>query len=302
MTEAVRLFAGAMSGTSADGVDVALVQITGHGTEMACKLLHHHHRKYDAMLKEKIFAVRGSGAARFSELGDLARDISLAYAAAINEALLGAGLHAEDLAAVAAHGQTLYHEPPLTIQWFDPSLVAGEVGCSVISDFRRADCAAGGQGAPLVPFADYVLFRDPAKTRVLVNIGGIANLTYLPAGGSLQKVVAFDTGPGNCISDHLMRSANQLDPGYDVGGRLALEGKPNEALVYNILHRRYFLADPPKTTDVPSMIALWEDTLRQNLGANRKLSLNDALATACLLCAGPSPRRCGISPPIRRMS
>src|SRR6185295_11728082 len=123
------------------------------------------------------------------------REISLTYAAAVNEALSASHLSATDLAAVAAHGQTLYHDPPNTIQWLDPSLIAAEVGCPVVSDFRRADLAAGGQGAPLVPFADYILFRHPTKNRVLLNIGGIANLTHIPAGATLEQVTAFDTGP-----------------------------------------------------------------------------------------------------------
>src|SRR5829696_8036035 len=181
-----RIIAGAMSGTSADGVDVALTRITGRGTSMTAQLIHHHHRPYDAATRTEIFAFRGADArCDLARLAQLGRTISLSYAAAVNEALAAAHLSANDLAAVAAHGQTLYHAPPNTIQWFDPSLVAAEVGCPVVSDFRRADCAAGGQGAPLVPFADYVLFCHASKNRVLLNIGGIANLTWLPAGGSL---------------------------------------------------------------------------------------------------------------------
>src|SRR5204863_4802922 len=98
-----------------------------------------------------------------------------------------------------AHGQTLFHDPPNSIQWFDPALVAAEVGCAVVSDFRRADLAAGGQGAPLVPFADYILFRDAKINRVLLNLGGIANITWIPAGGAMKDVLAFDAGPANCV-------------------------------------------------------------------------------------------------------
>src|SRR5205085_8467395 len=119
--------------------------------------------------------------------------------------LAAAGMSADRLAAVAAHGQTLFHHPPDSIQWLDPSLLAAEVGCAVVSDFRRADCAAGGQGAPLVPFADYILFRDAKKSRVLLNLGGIANLTWIPAGAAPTDLIGFDTGPANCVLDHLAR-------------------------------------------------------------------------------------------------
>ncbi len=199
----VRYIAGAMSGTSADGVDVAITRVTGRGLEMGAGLVKHHHRAYSSELRREIFAFR-AGEVRedvLSRLTVMGREISLTYAAAVNEALAAAAMNADGLAAVSAHGQTLFHEPPGTIQWFDPSLVAAEVGCAVVSDFRRADLAAGGQGAPLVPFADYLLFRHPTKNRVLLNIGGIANITYLKAGGTIDEVIAFDTGPGNCISD-----------------------------------------------------------------------------------------------------
>src|SRR5688500_2071236 len=175
-----RLIAGAMSGTSADGVDVAIVRIDGRGFAMNAKLVRHHHVRYDPVLRDNIFALRAAQEGPLKELAQIARDVSLSYARAVNEALHAERLTCNDLAAIAAHGQTLFHKPPCTIQWLDPALLAAEVGCAVVSDFRRADCAAGGQGAPLVPFADYVLFRHATHHRLLINVGGIANVTYIP--------------------------------------------------------------------------------------------------------------------------
>src|SRR5688500_2715009 len=254
-----RLIAGAMSGTSADGVDVALTRITGRGTSMTAQLIHHHHRPYDAATRAEIFAFRGGEAScNLARLAMLGRTISWRYATAVREALDAAQLRTSDLTAIAAHGQTLFHDPPNTIQWFDPALVAAEVGCPVVSDFRRADLAAGGQGAPLVPFADYILFRHPTKTRVLLNIGGIANLTYLPASGSIDSLLAFDTGPGNCVIDHLCRAEFADGPGYDEGGAIGRRGQsPSREAVSFLLAQPYFKAKPPKSTDGPAMIALF---------------------------------------------
>ena len=275
MSSNARILAGAMSGTSADGVDVALVEITGRGLEMTAKLLHHHHRPHGALLKTSIFRIRESGTAQLAELAQLARNISLCYAAAVNEALLGANLSARDIAAVAAHGQTLYHAPPDTIQWLDPALIASETGCAVVSDFRRADCAAGGQGAPLVPFADYILFRHPTKNRVLLNIGGIANITYLRAGGTIDEVIAFDTGPGNCIADQVCRTHDPAGPGYDVGGQTARIAMPNRAALEKLLAAPFIRAAPPKSTDVPAMIRLFE-----SIEELRDVTFLERLATA----------------------
>ena len=275
-----RLIAGAMSGTSADGVDVALTRITGRGTSMTAQLIHHHHRSYDAATRNEIFAFRGGEAScNLARLAKLGRTISLTYATAVNEALAAAHLNAKDLAAVAAHGQTLYHGPPDTIQWFDPSLVAAEVGCAVVSDFRRADLAAGGQGAPLVPFADYILFRHPTKSRVLLNIGGIANLTYISAGASINQLIAFDTGPGNCISDYLCRTYDPTGPGYDHEGRLALTGRAHADIIKRFFEDAYFEKAPPKSTDTPSMIKLFQDSMHAGM------TLPDMLATACATSA-----------------
>jgi anhydro-N-acetylmuramic acid kinase len=276
-----RIIAGAMSGTSADGVDVALTRIAGRGTAMTAQLLRHHHRPYDADTRSEIFAFRGGDArCDLSRLAKLGRTISLTYAAAVNEALAAAHLSARDLAAVAAHGQTLYHAPPDSIQWFDPSLVAAEVGCPVVSDFRRADLAAGGQGAPLVPFADYILFRHPTKNRVLLNIGGIANLTWLPGGASLDQLVAFDTGPGNCVSDYLIRTRLSDGSTYDVGGALAMQGKVIGSLYYHFEDADYFAQRPPKSTDTPTMIALYEAARSRAVETNH-FTLHDELRTAC---------------------
>jgi anhydro-N-acetylmuramic acid kinase len=278
MSGQTRLIAGAMSGTSADGVDVAIVRIAGRGLKMSAQLVMHHQVAYDASLRQLIFATREQGSVRLSDLGKMGREISLTYARAVNEALDASGLSPSDLAAVAAHGQTLYHEPPNTIQWFDPALVAAQVGCAVVSDFRRADCAAGGQGAPLVPFADYLLFRHPTKNRVLLNIGGIANVTWLKAGGMIDGVIAFDTGPGNCVSDHLCRKLDPDGAGYDVGGERALAGKMHFPTAFAAARCGYIFGAPPKSTDGPAMIAVYHRTKSETGFTGTP---DDELATAC---------------------
>jgi anhydro-N-acetylmuramic acid kinase len=277
-----RLIAGAMSGTSADGVDVAITRLAGRGLDMTAELVLHHHRPYDPALRQAIFALRGEGRGELREIARIGREVSLTYAAAVTEALYAADLKASDLAAIAAHGQTLFHDVPLTIQYFDPSLVAYEVGCPVVSDFRRADIAAGGQGAPLVPFADYVLFRHATRGRILLNLGGIANLTYLPVGVTPDRVLAFDTGPANCVSDWLCRRHDPNGPGYDVGGRGALAGKPHVATAAAAARDEYIYKRPPKSTDGPAMVAAFEKAKR---AAGFTGSHEDELATACLFTA-----------------
>jgi anhydro-N-acetylmuramic acid kinase len=249
---------------------------------MTARLVARHHRPYAPPLRQTIFSMRGGEPVRLADLARCTRDVSLAYAAAITDALAAAGLPAGDVAAVAAHGQTMFHAPPDTMQIFDPALLAAETGCAVVSDFRRADCAAGGQGAPLVPFADFVLFRHPKRSRVLLNIGGIANLTFIPAGAALSDVVAFDTGPGNCVSDDLVRQHDSRGAGYDRAGAGASRGRPVDAIVRAVLADPYFSAAPPKSTDGPAMLGLF-DRARRAHGPGA--SPDDLLATACLITA-----------------
>ena len=289
-----RLIVGTMSGTSADGVDAAITRITGRGLDMKAELLLHHHHSYPPELREEIFAFRFDAVRDnfLSRLAKLGREISLATASAVNDSLAKAKLKSDDITAVAAHGQTLFHVVPNTIQWLDPALVARQTHCVVVSDFRRADLAAGGQGAPLVPFADYILFRDPRKNRILLNIGGIANITFLKANGDLQELIAFDTGPGNCVSDHLCRKYDPCGPGYDIGGQLALRGDPRDDLVRDhLLSAEYFDRPPPKSTDGPEMIRIFESlplALQPHLGKHDRASeqaLSDMLAMAALFTA-----------------
>lgn len=277
-----RLIAGAMSGTSADGIDVAVVAIEGRASQMSVTLLRHVHRAYPLQLRRAWLELRSAGRVELSTLARCGREITLAYADTIQEALTNARLRADDLAAVAAHGQTLFHNPPDTIQWIDPALLAARIGCSVVSDFRRADCAAAGQGAPLVPFGDYILFHHPARNRAVVNIGGIANITLLPAGAPLEKTLAFDTGPGNCISDHLVREHNPDGPGIDLDGRLASQGSVIQPLLERVRNHPCFAKTGPRSTDGPQMIELFLEARQQIGGANR---LQDQLATACALTA-----------------
>jgi anhydro-N-acetylmuramic acid kinase len=271
-----------MSGTSADGVDVALVRVGGRGAEMTARLIAAHHRPYDPILRRAIQELRTAGSGTLPSIAWISREVSIFHAAAINELLLSSGHAPAQIAAVAAHGQTLFHDPPDTVQVLDPSLVAAETGCAVVSDFRRADCAAGGQGAPLVPFADYCLFRHASLSRVVINIGGIANLTYLPAGGGLDQLIAMDTGPGNCISDHLARTHNPTGCGVDEGGQWAARGVPVYPLVNMFLSKPYFAQAPPKSTDGPAMVKLFSDCLGE-LG--RRFPPDYLLRTACLLTA-----------------
>ncbi|HMO26084.1 MAG TPA: anhydro-N-acetylmuramic acid kinase, partial [Tepidisphaeraceae bacterium] len=190
---------------------------------------------FDPALRHAIQQIRRSGHVGLAELARIGRQIADAYVRAVRSVCEAHQVAPADLAGVAAHGQTLFHAPPDTIQWLDPAILAHALGCPIISDFRRADLAAGGQGAPLVPFGDLILFRSAERARAIVNIGGIGNVTILPAGATLADVRAFDTGPGNCISDHLCQLTDPTGPGYDAGGQLASSGTVDDGLVEAML-------------------------------------------------------------------
>jgi anhydro-N-acetylmuramic acid kinase len=242
MTERPSLAVGIMSGTSLDGVDAALVRFADptHAT-----LLGFVSRPYTDAERARI---------RDGMAGSDVRALALLHAAladwagdAVQELLESANVLASDLALIAFPGQTIWHEPPaVSWQLGEPSVLAERFGVRVVSNFRARDCAAGGQGAPLVPMADVLLFGG-LEPRVLVNIGGMANLTYVPRRAQEEGAFAFDTGPGVALIDAIARL---VDPSraFDRDGELHAQGRPDEALLSELLRDEYFSAPPPKST------------------------------------------------------
>ncbi len=251
------LVAGIMSGTSADGIDVALAQISGRGFSLDVRTVAFHSLPYRESVRQEILAVTEAAlpAARVSQLHFL---LGEAFGSAVVGACSRSGVRLADLDLIGSHGQTIYHQPDptdccgsavrSTLQIGEAALIARSTGAPVVSDFRPADLAAGGQGAPLVPFADYVLFRDPDVSRVALNIGGIANVTVIPAGAGPEEVSAFDTGPGNMVMDGLVGALTGGAERFDRDGRMAARGTVDEGLLGYLLDDPYFDLAPPKST------------------------------------------------------
>lgn len=244
------LIAGVMSGTSLDGIDVALVRVAESGPRPAYTLHAFHCVPYAPELKETLLrACRGNLTMRALLALDV--DLGHAYAAAIADALEIAGVDPATLDVVGLHGQTVWHEPRrrphgVTAQIGSGAVVAEELGCPVVNDFRSADVAAGGEGAPLVPFCDLMLLASSETNRVALNIGGIANITWLPVGATADNLRAFDTGPGNALIDAAMRELRGQD--YDADGALAALGRPDLSLLEGLAGDPWFAEPPPKST------------------------------------------------------
>jgi anhydro-N-acetylmuramic acid kinase len=238
-----------MSGTSADGIDAVAADIWGEPS-VRVKLLAHVHRPFAAGLRRSILdaAVAGS----VGELCRLNFLLGERFAEAAAAVVQAAKLGMSDVAAIGSHGQTFHHlpngRPPSTLQLGEAAIIAQRTGIVTIADFRVADLAAGGQGAPLVPFADWVLFTDALRPRIVQNIGGIANLTFLPAGGGLDQVLAFDTGPGNMVLDALVTEVSGGRKQFDRNGRLAAQGKVSGELLAKMMAHPFLRRPPPKTT------------------------------------------------------
>ena len=240
---------GLMSGTSLDGISAAVVRFREdeHGA-ITPELLNYHSAAYPAGNRDRLAAaLRGATPQDYARL-DFELGAWLADAAVA--AMADAGVARTDIAAIASHGHTVWHDPPrATWQFGQPAVIAERTGLPVIADFRVRDVAAGGQGAPLVPIADALLFAAPSHWRALQNLGGIGNVTVVPPRdrADLASVRAFDTGPGVCVIDGVTRA---LFPGkrFDDGGVVAAAGKPIEPVVDELLGHPYFAAEPPKST------------------------------------------------------
>jgi anhydro-N-acetylmuramic acid kinase len=294
------IVAGIMSGTSADGIDVALVRISSgapfkpavglSGPAPRLTLLAHQAFPYPRALRNAVLAAMAGQSNAPTTTAELARlnwRLGLAYAEAVQATIASSKIKP---ALIGVHGQTIYHQgsPALyagrriacTWQLGEAAVIAAATGIPTVSNFRPADMAAGGQGAPLVPLLDYVLFAHPTRARVLQNIGGIGNLTVIPAAAPQEKVIAFDTGPGNMIIDTLTQQL--FAKPYDSNGRIAARGKVLEAVVTAALKEKFFFAPPPKSAGREQFGALYAQKF---LAACRKHSPKkfrpeDAIATA----------------------
>ena len=238
------LFIGALSGTSIDGIDVARVRFAPRPTLVAT-----HGVAYPAELRRELLALCGPGENEIDRLGRADVAVGRVFAAAVQELLAQAGVPAGEVRAIGSHGQTIRHRPnfapPFTLQIGDPNVIAANTGIPVMADFRRKDLALGGQGAPLVPAFHEAVFRQSGTDRVVVNIGGIANLTVLP-GDAAQPIAGFDTGPGNTLLDAWSRRT--LNEPMDRGGAFAARGRVEPKLLAAFLADPYFQKNPPKST------------------------------------------------------
>ncbi|WP_328188865.1 anhydro-N-acetylmuramic acid kinase [Marinobacter sp. OP 3.4] len=237
-------YIGLMSGTSMDGIDAALVELDGAGD---ATLVATHTEPFPAPLHQSIVNLSQNRGAP-DDLGHCDRAVGELFARAARNLLASSG-HQGPVTAIGSHGQTIRHQPlgdaPFTLQLGDPNVIAERTGITTVADFRRRDMAAGGQGAPLVPAFHHAVFGAPAEDRVLVNIGGIANLSWLPAGGAAAHA-GFDTGPGNGLMDAWChRHTGKV---YDTEGRWALTGQVLPDLLERFMEEPYFSLTPPKST------------------------------------------------------
>jgi anhydro-N-acetylmuramic acid kinase len=288
------IVAGVMSGTSADGINVALVRIDGPAKRRAgtpilqrLKLLGRSEFPYPPAMRDFILSTMNAAQASVADMARLNVLLGELYADAVKKTQRRFRVKAQ---LVGCHGQTIYHQGEasaflgrkLTTTWQtgEGAVIAARLGVPVVSDFRPADMAAGGKGAPLVPFLDFLYYRDPRIGRIVQNIGGIANLTAIPAGASQKEVIAFDTGPGNMVMDAL--TERLFGEPYDRDGQIAASGTVLDAVVAEVLREPFFRSKPPKTAGREEFGREFVELFIQRCG---KADRQDVVATATALTA-----------------
>ena len=285
-----RCVAGVMSGTSLDGIDVVIADLQGHGRQLRITGWYGSSFAFSKELSAHLAKAASEESIGVAELSQLNVRLAHEYARAIARTLATKEDSIQSLDLVGCHGQTIRHLPDKapylgiqihsTLQIGDPATLAQLLGLPVIGDFRLADMACGGQGAPLVPYFDYVIFTHETEVRGCLNLGGVANLTVLPSGASVDQVFGFDTGPANMIIDALC--SRLLGIPFDEGGEIAKSGSVNEALLSELLLDEYFLSAPPKST---GRDYLNRKLLRRLLDRSDHMSAEDLIATATALTA-----------------
>ena len=278
---------GLMSGTSGDGVDAALVDISRRKSGLHVKMVAFHPLRYPPSLQQRILAASVSGTV--SEICHLNALLGEWFANAALSVIRAAKLHPKDIDLIGSHGQTVHHLPHgirdtgvgairSTLQIAEPAVIAERTGVTTVADFRPRDMAAGGQGAPLTPGVHALLFRHPRRARLIVNLGGISNVTYLPRGSGVGGLVAFDTGPANMVLDGLMSRKTNARVSMDREGRLAARGRVDGRLLAKLLAHPFLSQVPPKSTGREAFGAKMLDDLLA-MQQTQELAIEDLLAT-----------------------
>jgi anhydro-N-acetylmuramic acid kinase len=283
---------GMMSGTSVDGIDVVLARLSGAPPCISVKLEHHHHVSFPTPLREAILRIANGGPTTAKEISRLNFVVGEVFAHAALAACRQWRLAMAKIDLIGSHGQTIFHqgiasrEPGTrrvasTLQIGEPSIIAERTGVMTIADFRPAEMAAGGQGAPLVPFVDYLFYRHAKRGRVALNIGGIANVTVIPAGARPQDVFAFDTGPGNMLVDALVKSFTRGRRHYDRDACMALRGIMIPVLLEKMMRESYLQKPPPKTAGREQFGSAYAETILA-WGRRHRSRPEDIVRTATL--------------------
>jgi anhydro-N-acetylmuramic acid kinase len=294
MTTKPMLVLGLMSGTSADGIDIALAEISGAPPNLKAKLLNHTSARFSPAIRKEILRVGEQNQTTAGGLSQLNFRLGEIYADAARQACQQFRVPPERIRLIGNHGQTIFHQgQPVrylgsstasTLQIGEPSIIAARTGITTVSDFRPADIAQGGQGAPLVPYADYLLYRHPKLGRISLNLGGIANITVIPANAKPSEVLAFDTGPASMLIDALVAHFTHGRQRFDKDARLAATGRPLPAILDDLLQDPYLRLAPPKSTGREYYGRVYLKKVL-SLGRTYKAKPNDLIRAATIFTA-----------------
>jgi len=286
---------GLMSGTSVDGVDVAIVDVTGQKV----RLLAFNVFPYPPALRREILRLCRPESARLDNICHYNFVLGEVFADAIIKLCRKSGIPLSSIDLVGSHGQTIHHNPRgkrysqttirSTLQIGEPSVIAHRTGITTVADFRPRDMAAGGEGAPLVPYADYILFGHNRLSRAVQNIGGIANVTFLPRGCKQDDIIAFDTGPGNMIIDSIIRLISGGKKRFDPAGKMATQGTVDKSLLNEMLRHPFLRRRPPKSTGREEFGSAFANRIYQS-AAQKGLSDADIVATVTAFTANSIAR------------
>lgn len=276
-----KLAVGLMSGTSLDGIDAALVEINGSGKQTKVKLLAFETYPYSETDKNDIRSLCDPGTSSVDKICTMNVRLGQKMGVAALNIISKGGFSPKDIDFISSHGQTIYHMPEThsTLQIGELAVIAETTACLTVGDFRPTDMAVGGQGAPLVPFTDALLFQSEEKGRVLLNIGGISNITVLPKGSGMGEVYGFDTGPGNVLIDEIVRLGSNHKLSYDHGGKIAMSGKINQPFLEQLLEADPFIGQPPPKSTGRELYTVRKAKKILKDSVRRRLPFEDLVAT-----------------------